>query len=263
MEHFFLYIRIFFSYAKYSYVALFRLLTPGAYIALKIIVPLTQVLFFSLMGSWAGGNPAYYVIGNSAQLAVTSGISGMIQVSIMERRMGTLPQLIMAPASNVITFYGRGLFLIFDGLTSVAAGFFVGGALFGLNFAGINWPLLALAFLVVSFAVSGLGLVLGVMGLVGTDLNYLLNFALALLLVVCGVNFPIASLPQPVQWMTSFLPLTHGLVAVRAIIAGNMQYVWGNLGWEFAIGCVYMLLGYYVFMFIERLARSRSTLELQ
>jgi len=256
-------IRIFFSYSWYAYRALFTWLKPSTYLVLKILAPITQVLFFTLLGQATGGDPEYYIVGNSTQLAVTSGIFGIIQVIITERRMGTLPQLIIVPTSSAITFYGRSLFLILDGLTSIGVGFAVGALLFGLDFSNVNWLWLALALLITCFAVSGLGLTLGVIGLVGTDLNLLLNVALSILLVICGVNFPVEELPRAVQSLARLLPLTHGLMAVRATFAGHITEVPRYIGWEALVGCGYMALGYAMFFYFERLARKRGTLELQ
>jgi ABC-2 type transport system permease protein len=256
-------IRIFFSYSWYAYRALFTWLTPGTYLILKILGPITQVLFFTLLGRATGGDPAYYIIGNSTQLAVTSGVFGVLHVIVTERRMGTLPQLMMVPTSNAVTFYGRSLFLIFDGLTSIAVGFAVGAMLFGLDFSNVNWLWLIAALLTTCFAVSGLGLTLGVIGLVGTDLNLLLNVALSAFLVICGVNFPVEELPRFLQSIAHLLPLTHGLVAVRATFAGQIAGVPGYIGWEAIIGCGYMVLGYAMFTYFERLARKQGTLELQ
>lgn len=256
-------IRIFFSYSWYAYRALFTWLTPTTYLILKVLGPITQVLFFTLLGQATGGDPAYYIIGNSTQLAVTSGIFGVLNVIVTERRMGTLPQLMIVPTSNVVTFYGRSLFLIFDGLTSIAVGFAAGALLFGLDFASVNWLWLIVALLTTCFAVSGLGLTLGVIGLVGTDLNLLLNIALSVFLVICGVNFPIEALPRSIQSIAHLLPLTHGLMAVRATFAGQITDVPRYIGWEAFVGCGYMALGYAMFAYFERLARKRGTLELQ
>lgn len=254
--------RVFFSCSWYAYRALFTWLTPRAYLVLKILGPVSQVLFFTLLGKATGGDPAYYIIGNSTQLAVTSGIFGVVQVIATERRMGTLPQLVIVPTSSVITFYGRGLLLILDGLTSVAVGFAAGALLFGLDFENVNWALLVAALLITSFSVSGLGLTLGVIGLAGTDLNLLLNIALSVLLVVCGANFPVEDLPQPIQSISRLLPLTHGLVAVRAIFDGQTTSALQYAGWEALVGCSHMMVGYVMFLHLERLARRKGTSEL-
>ncbi len=251
------------SYSWYTYRALYTWLTPGAYITLKLLNPIAQVLFFTLLGIFSGGDPGYYVIGNATQLAVTSGIIGVMQVVVTERRMGTLSSLMLAPTSTALTFYARGIFLMLDGLTSIAAGLIVGVLLFGLNVSQVDWGWLILSLLAICFAVSGLGLTLGCFSLVGTDVNLVVNLALYVLLVLCGANFPVQALPQPLQILASLLPITHGLQAVRSSFAHAGASASGNIGLEALIGCGYMLLGYVLFTYIEREARRRGSFDLQ
>ena len=63
--------RLFFQGALLSYVALFRWLRPVTYMASKVLLPLNQMLFFTLLGTFATGrdNAHFYVIGNAIQVA--------------------------------------------------------------------------------------------------------------------------------------------------------------------------------------------------
>jgi len=72
-------VRLFFQGALLSYVALFRWLRPATYLASKVLMPLSQILFFSFLGMYATGqaNASFYVIGNAIQLAAVSGIFGV------------------------------------------------------------------------------------------------------------------------------------------------------------------------------------------
>ena len=58
-------LRLFWQGTILSYVALFAWLRPTTYAASKIIMPLTQMLFFTFLGSFATGpeNAHFYVIG--------------------------------------------------------------------------------------------------------------------------------------------------------------------------------------------------------
>jgi len=132
-------IRASISYSWLSYLGLFSLLSPMTYLVIKVLGPITAVLFFTLLGIATGGDPAYYIVGNSTQIVVVSGIFGMLTITVNERRMGTLPQLVMTPTNNAILYYGRSIFMIIDGLTSVFICFGVGALLFGLDFSQVNW----------------------------------------------------------------------------------------------------------------------------
>ncbi|HEU5375275.1 MAG TPA: ABC transporter permease [Ktedonobacteraceae bacterium] len=250
-------------YAWQTYRALFSWLTPGAYLVLKILLPLTQVIFFTLLGRFAGGDASYYLVGNATEMVVFTGIAGAMQVISNERDMGTLQYVIIAPQNNALTFYARTLFLILDGLTSIAVCFLAGLLLFHLDFSHVNWLWLSVDLLIISFSVSGLGLALGVVSLVGVDFNLLLNLALSVFLVLCGVNFPLARLPLWIQSIAQLLPLTHGLLAVRAAFAGTTTDIVSNTLAELLIGCIYIGFGSLLFYYFEYLARKKGTLSLQ
>jgi ABC-type polysaccharide/polyol phosphate export permease len=89
-----------------------------------------------------------------------------------------------------------------------------------------------------------------------------MNLAYAILIVLCGVNFPVESLPPAVQVVSQALPLTHGLAAVRAIFAGSLAEVPRLILVEAALGALYATSGYALFRVAEHRARALGTLEL-
>src|SRR3972149_1828740 len=93
-------LRLFWDSALLSYVALFRWLRPMQYLASKIFMPLAQILFFSVLGLYAGGPGAvdYYVIGNAMQLTAVHGIYGVTMSIGGDRWEGTLAYLFGSPA---------------------------------------------------------------------------------------------------------------------------------------------------------------------
>ena len=67
-------------------------------------MPLTQMLFFTFLGSFATGpeNAHFYVIGNAVQIAAVSGIFGVTMSVGGERWSGTLVYLFGAPANRMM-----------------------------------------------------------------------------------------------------------------------------------------------------------------
>jgi ABC-2 type transport system permease protein len=191
-----------------------------------------------------------------------SGLFGCASVVLNERRSGTLPAVIASATPVAQTFIGRSLLQVFDGLTTVAAGFLLGAVLFDLDFSLVHWGWLALALLITSYAMTGLGLLLATSSLVGTDVNMTINLAYSALIVLCGVNFPVTAFPEAVQVISRMLPLTHGLQAVRGIFAGQIAQVPILLLIEAALGSLYAVTGYALFRYAERQARVRGTLDL-
>ena len=62
-------------------IGLFSWLRPVAYLASKLVAPLVQILFWTLLGTSATGttSASFYVIGNAVQLGIAAGgsMSGM------------------------------------------------------------------------------------------------------------------------------------------------------------------------------------------
>lgn len=124
-------------------------------------------------------------------------------------------------------------------------------------------PLLILCIFVTTFATSALGLLLESISLLTRDIFLLGNTVYWGMTVLCGVNFPVQKLPAWLQAISSGLPLTRGIAASRALIAGAgpgeaLPLLLGEVG----IGIVYFVLGYVVFCQLEMVAKRLGTLEL-
>ena len=246
----------------FSYRALFGWIAPADYIMMKVVEPALQIVLFVLMGRFAGLDAEYLVIGNSMRLVATGGIFGMLSVALNERRARTLPVVIASATPSAQTFYARGFAQVIDGLASVVIGLAIGALFFGLDFSRLNWFWFLLACVVISFGVSGFGLLVGTTTLLGTEANLVGNLAFNALLLFCGVNFPVEALPQVWQRLTQLLPLTHGLSATRLLFDGQLEGVPGLLAIELLIGMLYAVVGYLLFAVVERTARAQGTLDL-
>jgi ABC-2 type transport system permease protein len=110
--------------------------------------------------------------------------------------------------------------------------------------------------LVLSGTTAGLGLMFGSIGLVMRDAIILANVVYYILLVVCGINFPVSNLPGPLQLLSYSLPLTRGIQAARQAADGApLQQVAGLLGGELLVGLVWAFGGYLLFRLLESYAR--------
>jgi ABC-2 type transport system permease protein len=255
---------LFFESARLSYIALFRWLSPPTYIASKILMPLNQLVFFTLLGIYATSrdNSAFYVIGNAMQITAVNGIFGVTMTIGDDRFAGTLPYLFGVPSSRLFMYLGRGVFHILDGISGVIVTMLLGMFLFGIDLSEANLVLLLLAIIVTTFSTAGMGLALGSLSLVTVNAMFFGNLIYFLLLAFCGVNIPVESLPEWMQVVASLLPITHGLDAARQIAAGaGFSDVSTLLLQEFMIGVGYIAVGYSFFRWIEYQARRRGTLE--
>ena len=242
----------------FQYVALFQWASVRGYVAYKILLPVAQMLFFVELGAYATGpeNAAYFALGNALQLTANAGIFGVIATVANERHFGTLPILLGSPANRLVTFMSRAVVNVLDGIVSVIIGVAIAIGLFGLDLHHANIPLLALCVVVVSLSTAGLGLMFGSIGLVMRDAIIVANVVYYLLLVLCGVNFPVSRLPGAVQLISYSLPLTRGVEAAREAVAGaSFGQVAGLLGGELLVGLAWALAGYALFATLEGWAR--------
>lgn len=248
--------------AVLGYRALFAWLNPWDYLTVKIIEPIAQILFFALLGQFAGLDPAYFVLGNAVRLASVSGLYGCIMVMMEERISGTL-QFVVASATPISqTLVARMVLQGLDGLITTGLGLGIGFFFFGMDASRVHWGWLLLALLITAYGIAGLGLFVSVFGIFGMDLTFVMNFAYTLLLLLCGVNFPVDALPAPLQLVGNLLPLTHGLAAIRAIVSGTFTDVYAHLVLEALIGLAYGIGGYLLFRYAEYRARVLGTLDL-
>ena len=241
-----------------QYVALFQWATVRGYVAYKVLLPVTQILFFVELGVYATGrqNALYFALGNAMQLTANAGIFGVIATVANERQYGTLPLLLASPANRLVTFLSRAVVNVIDGIATVIVGLAVTVVLFGLDLHHANLALLGLCVLVISLTTAGLGLMFGSIGLVMRDAIIIANIVYYLLLIVCGINFPVSRLPVVLQVVAYSLPLTRGVQAARVAAAGgSLEQVSGLLAGELAVGVTWALAGYLLFRFLENYAR--------
>lgn len=257
-------LRLFWQGTVLSYVALFHWLQPGQYLSAKLIMPLAQMLFFVLLGSYAKGpgSAAFYIIGNAIQMTATNGIFGVTMSIGGERDAGTLPYLFGTPANRMMVFFGRAFMHILDGMLSVVIAFGWGVILLGLDLSRTDLPALGLTILITTLSTCGLGLLIGCLALVSVNVMFVNNTVYFLLLIFSGANVPLTDLPVWMQWISSALPLTRGIAAARSLISGAplaevAPLLWGELG----IGLMYAVVGYLFFAWVEVEAKRRGTLE--
>jgi len=257
-------LRLFWDGALLSYIALFRWLRPMQYLASKIVMPLAQILFFSVLGLYARGPSAvdYYVIGNAMQLTAVNGIFGVTMSIGGDRWEGTLAYLFGTPANRMVMFLGRAFLHLIDGFIGVLLAFGWGVLIFGLDLSAADPAALGTVIFISTLSTAGLGLLMGCLSLVTLNVMFINNTVYFLLLVFSGANIPVATLPDWMQAISWCLPLTRGIAAARLIIRGaSLLEVAPLVLGELAVGAVYALLGYSLFRWFEFQAKRRGTLE--
>jgi ABC-2 type transport system permease protein len=255
--------RVFFVGGAISYRALFNWISPVMYATTMLGSPLFQVLFFAYLGRFSGlQDDTFFVVGNGVQICAMAAIYGMTMGIANERNFQTLSPLLATPANRLALFLGRALPQIASGLFVSTFGFGVGLLLLDFHLGWRQVPALALVLVVTVSSCTCFGLLLGSIGLRARDVFFISNLVYFLMLLFCGVNVPLDSLPG---WMSAIgrcLPLTHGIEAAREIArGGSLGDVWGLLVTEAAIGVVYAAAAFALFRFFEHESRRSASLE--
>jgi ABC-2 type transport system permease protein len=256
-------IRIFFFGGLTSYRALFYWLRPTIFVPLFLVAPLLQIALFVYVGRAAHlASASFFIIGNSLEYAATPCLFAMSATISGERGTRTLPLIIASPAARLPLFLGRSLPIIANGFMVSAFSLAASTLLFGINISGVAVPGIALTVLVISISCTGLGLVNASLGLRFRETAVLSNVILGVLLLFCGVNIPLSRLPGWMAATARYLPLTHGIVAVRELAAGgSFGSIAGMLSIELLVGGVYLVAGMGLLTIFEAESRRRSTLD--
>lgn len=243
--------------------ALFRWFNLNAYFVNKLILPLEQLVLFTLLGVFAAGRSAesFYVLGNVMALATLGGFGVAATIS-EERAQVTLLLLLGSPASRLVNFIQRAVVPVADSLLTVLVAFVFGVTLFGLDISHANLPGLGVSILTAAISTVGMGCLLGVVALVFLDIYMIWNAVFLVMLVVAGVNIPPARLPGWMQPLSGLVPLTRSVAAARRAVAGaSLSAIAPDLLGDLGVGAAYLLVGFVLLRRMELTARRAGTLE--
>lgn len=223
-----------------------------------------QVIFYSLMGRLVGSDERlhFLVVGNAVMLCATTVIF-VVQSTTWERSTGTIPLLIAAPVSPLVVLFGRSVQWIPDAVASSLVAFAVAGPLFGVPvpLPRALWVLPLL--LLVTLTTYLMGTFFGSLVLRYADArNLVSNVVGATMMAVCGVNVPLSFFPEWVQAVARCLPLTHGLEAVRGVLAAAPAgQVLADVVVEIAVGLGWFMLAAASFRWFAEGGRKDGSIE--
>lgn len=79
--------------------------------------------------------------------------------------------------------------------------------------------------------------------------NYYYVLVLTPMFILCGVFYPISTLPADVQSFVHWLPLTHAVALTRGQITGQIPAMWW---WHLTVLLIYALAGFYTAAVLAR-----------
>ena len=181
-----------------------------------------------------------------------------------ERWEGTIEYTFMSPTSRVTHLLGMGVYAVVYGIIRTAVVLGVAMLAFDLDLSDANYWAALVVLAVCSISLVGFGVVAAVMPLLspekGQQVTYIVS---ALLLLVSGVYYPVKVLPEWMQVIAQFSPVTYALEGSRAALLGGvgLSQLWGSIWPLLIMGVVFVPMGLFVFHLGESYAKRTGKLK--
>jgi ABC-2 type transport system permease protein len=182
----------------------------------------------------------FLVPGLIAYIATITAVLSTALSIVREKELGTIEQVRMAPISTPSFVLGKTLPYLVLSQASATLIVITAMVLFDLPMRG-NW--FALSFVLAIFLVGGVGTGLLVSTLADTQqmaLQTSMLIAFLPTMILSGFIFPIASMPEPIQYITTIVPARYFLVALRGIVLKGLDLaaLWEPIGALGIYACV-------------------------
>ena len=133
--------------------------------------------------------------------------------------------------------------------------------IFGVRFHGSLW-LTLLAFTAAIPSVYGLGFAFASLVITAKEANAFVFLVRGIVMIFCGITFPISILPAWMQPIAQWLPQTYVIHAIRsaALSTDGLTAILPDLKALFWFGLFWLALGYLAFNWMERRARRTGAI---
>ena len=133
--------------------------------------------------------------------------------------------------------------------------------IFGVDFQGSIW-LTLLVILAAVPSVYGLGFAFASVVITAKESNAFVFLVRGIVMIFCGITFPVALLPAWMQTFATWLPQTYIIDGVRAAALTDAGFagVARDLVMLAAFGALWLAIGYALFTWMERRARQTGAI---
>jgi ABC-2 type transport system permease protein len=181
-----------------------------------------------------------------------------------ERWEGTIEYTFMSPVSRATHLIGTSIYAVIYGILRTCVIFGVFNIFFDLEINHANYFSAVLILATCSISLIGFGMVAAVMPLLSPEKGQQVTFIFgSVLLLVSGVYYDISVLPNWMQQLARFSPVTYALRGIRsALIDGKpVSEQWGNIWPLLIMGAITVPAGIKIFEAGERFAKRTGRLK--
>jgi ABC-2 type transport system permease protein len=151
---------------------------------------------------------------------------------LRERSQGTLERLMASPISRIDVVAGYLLGFLLFALVQTLIIFFYMVYVLNVSYRGDLWQILLFQVLIGIGAVC-LGTFFSVFARNEFQMMQFIPLIIVPQMFLCGVLWPVSQMPDYLQWIAKFLPLTYGVEGVRALMQEGKDLL--NIGTDIGI----------------------------
>src|SRR5262249_33161885 len=123
----------------------------------------------------------------------------------------------------------------------------------------------ALIFLVIILSIPsiyGLGFAFASVVINAREVHAFAFLARGIVMIFCGITYPIILMPNWMQSIAFWLPQTYIIHAMRlaALSKNGLYEIWPDIQALTIFGVLWLLIGYFLFVWMERRARQTGTI---
>jgi ABC-2 type transport system permease protein len=228
-----------------------------------VIMPVTQITIFSIIYGASSDLFAYLVVAQAAGAFIMTMIFYNGEILDREREKGTLVTLFLAPCTRAAWLSGFILAGLIQTISMMIVSFLFGWLVFGVTFDP-NPPALIVAGILFVSALWGTGLIFAGIGLILKRANAISNLIWPFIVLLGGVYFPVAELPDGMRQIAHILPFGYGIQAIADATLHNasLSEIQSDLIPLAGFAIAMPVAGVLAFAWLERLVRVRGELDL-
>ena len=189
-----------------------------------LTLPLMSVILLAFIYREDDELLAYAIVAGAGMALLFGLIFNGGETLDSERQRGTLGNLFLAPVPRFVWLGGFQAFALVESLLNGAIAVGVGAWLFGVPL-DISWFALLVTIVLFAAALWGLSVILGAVGLLTRNANFLSNLVFPFMIILSGAMFPVDRMPDWVRIPARMLPFSYGIEAMAASLTTNAPVV--------------------------------------
>ena len=184
-----------------------------------IIFPLAWTGMFFIR-SGLGVENVLQLLPGVVTISILFGTTSLLSVTLtFERRNRSFDRLLLAPISLELLMLAKTSGAILFGIVNALVPIVI--AAFLTDMSEIAWSLVVPAIILIGIVSTFLGLFISVSASEVFEAQTFSNFFRFPMMFLCGLFFPILSLPMFIRWLSFILPVTYGVDILHGAINGE------------------------------------------